>query len=972
MEELNLQALEQEYTDLKGTISSLKGEVTKAQTTLSAAEGEARTAENNYQAAKSQYDMLNEIYQKNIASIKREDGTYVMPINTYDNVKDQVDALRTQMEQAEETKREKDRAVEIAREAFTRIKEAAQQADSRMNLILASFGANEKINKALVNELENDYADKIDGVEETKSALDNLKTKINDDEFLKKLLYGDKESNIEGLQPLLTRFEELNGNGPSVELGEVNQKLMDAYANINARLKNLGLDGADISYAEINKMLTEKDPQGRMAVYEIDRRVEAENRRIQSLETERDSIIEVMNLTLEMAKDPVNGTPELQALLEEVSKLQTIVNDAQRDFNQSRDALQGIERQKVELANEIERLKKANPDYEEILRLQAELAGVGDAGKIPNPKHKELKDQIEELTRQLNDKTQIDNPDYIAQQAVVTVAKNALEAEENNPTQVEEEPGDVIQDNPAYIMAQEGVSRTDENYKQYRTAHPEIADLYDGIKLTEVSKANAKNQVDECKGKEDEAFKELAEKYVSSSVFEDLKNPETDASKAFEIYRAAELAVRKAMLEFQKAPTDENKTKLESAMNEYNSKAEAFKTALKDSVKGKCELPSTEAIHNYLLSVLNRENPKDLDPAYNVKSAENRIALVEKQYKRTDIADLAANLRVTSGDLDKILPMLLSGEAELDGALGVAALSAHAEAVSKFGDEKGNVLDTLNGTGSIVNSKDLKWWQRIFAMMPKEKQAYDFKSLTKPETYKKWDAAKLATKEALDAEQAEIEKLNGLIKGMTDEERAQYEQLERLEGAVADAENTLNNTPKKLNKSKADRLRNALQQEQNKLNGIPAKKDAIDKSGIPGKIAALKQQLDATPEFTGDSTEVETKKNRLKSLETKNPSVQSIVEAENKMKALLANEKTETDKKDAADKILRENKPVLNGKLSRLKLLQKIKDKFKNVTNLIKIKDAGKISDNRAPIARTIADDTKATAKEDLEMDLDL
>lgn len=969
MEELNLQALEQEYTDLKRTISELKGRMTIAEETLSAAKKEAVTADNKYQADKKTYDELKKTYDDIVARNTKEDGTQVFSTN-FEGPQQQLANAESEMIRTEGIKTEKDRALVAAQKEFTTIQEAAQQADSRMNLILASFGANEKINKALVNELENDYADKIVSVEENKSALDSLKTKINDDEFLKRLLYGDKESNIEGLQPLLTRFDELSGNGPSAELGEINQKLMDAYANINARLKTLGLDGVDLSYEEINKMLTEKDPQGRMAVYEIDRRIQAEDKKIQTFESERDSIVEVMNLTLEMAKNPVEGTPELQALLEEVSKLQSIVESAQVTSNQSRDALQEIERQKLELTEKIKSLKAENPDYEEILRLQAELAGVGESGRVPNQKHTELKNQIAELTEQLNDTAQIDNPDYIAQKAIVTAAQKALEAEEKNPTQVEEEPGDIIQVNSAYLTAQEAVDTTSNSFEQYKESHPETAELYDDIKEKEEQKNKANDKINECEEQEQEAFKELTKNYVSKSVFKDLEKEDSDASKAFEVYRAAELAVRKAMLEFQKAPTDENKTKLESAMNEYNFKATAFKTALQNSVEGKSELPSTEAIHNYLLSVLNREDPKDLDPAYNVKSAENRIALVEKQYKRTDIADLAENLKVTSGNLDKILPMLLSGKVELDGDLGIAALNEHVKAVSEFGDEKDNVLKTLNGTGSIANSKDLKWWQRLFSMMPREKRAYDFKSLTKPEEYKTWDDAKKATETAKEEKDGIDGTLEEMRNGMSDEEKSQIEQLGRLESAVADAKNVLSSTPKKLNKSKADRLRQALESEQDKLKGIPAKKDAVDKSGIAGKIEELRKQLDATPEFTGDSAEVEDKKNRLKDLQAKNPSVQSIVDTENKMKELLASEKSEKDKKAEADKVLEEKKPILNGKLSRLKLLQKIKEKFKNVTNLIKIKDAGKISDNRTPIARTIAEDTKNTAKEDAEMEL--
>ena len=54
-------------------------------------------------------------------------------------------------------------------------------------------------------------------------------------------------------------------------------------------------------------------------------------------------------------------------------------------------------------------------------------------------------------------------------------------------------------------------------------------------------------------------------------------------------------------------------------------------------------------------------------------------------------------------------------------------------------------------------------------------------------------------------------------------------------------------------------------------------------------------------------------------------------------------------------------------KLSRVSLLQKIKDRFRGVTEYIKIKDAGKMSDNRSKIARTLADDTKSKAEEDAE-----
>lgn len=967
MEELNLQALEQEYRGLKVTVAELKGRESAAESTLETAREVAVTADNAYQTVKSQYEKIKGIYEANIKSITKEDGTYEMPISTYDNVKAQVEALETQMKTAEQEKQEKDRAVEEAQETFSRIQGEAQQASERMDLILTSFGANEKINSALVNELENTYFDKIEKSVSKKEELDSLKTTISNDEELRKLLFGDKDAGLDGLEDVLRQYKELTEQGPSKEVTEINKKAMKLYASINSRLKKLGLKGVTISNAEIDMMLTEKDDQGRIVVPEIDRRIAAEDTNIEILEAERDSIIEVMGITLEMAKDPVNGTPELQSLLAEVNKLQSIVDAAQKDYDESKEALGKIEQQKAELTAKVEKLRAENPDYEEILKLQEELANAGNTGSVSNPEYVRLKNEIDELTQKMNDTTKVDNPDYAPQKAKVDAAEAALEAEKRNMTPTVEEPGDEIVSNVEYRMAKDAVEYAEGNYETYRNAHPEIADLYDIIVNAEENKRESEEHLAECESNEDKAFNKLTKNYVSKTVYTDLNNPESASSKALEAYRAAELAVREAMQAYQNQPTEENRAKLETCINAYNEQAEAFKISLQQSVEGKGELPSTEAIHNYLLHVLNKERPTD--KAYNIKNAENRLALLERQYNKTSKSDLVAGLKTSSGNLDEILPMLLSGKVKLEGTVYTAAMSAHAAAMEKFGDEKDNVISTLNGTGPVVNPKDLKWWQKIFNRMPREKVAYDFKAIKKPEAYSEWEEAKKATAAAKQDVETDDKTLADATKDLSEDQIAQIDSMRGFENALIKAENALDVTPKEINKSKIERLKAILEKEQAALAKIPAQKDAIDKTGLGERLAKLKERIKDVPEFTGDSKEIEAKKTRLAELKGKNPGVDEISEAETSIQEILTQEKEQKQKNSDAEVVLSEKRPILLRKLSRVSLLQKIKDRFKGMTDFIKIKDAGKMSDNRSPIARTLAEDTKSRAEVDAERD---
>ena len=592
MEELNLQALEQEYKSLKETVAGLRGRESAAETTLEAAREAAGEANNAFVSAKSAYEMMMNLYEANIKSNKKEDGTPIVPVATYDSIKEEAERLKAEMEAAEAVKQAKEAAAKEAENAFTGIQNDAKRADERMNLILASFGANEKINKALVNEFENTYFDKIEKVQGGIDKLDSLKTEISADEDLRKLLFGDKENGIEGLEDVLAQYRAAAEKGPSKEVGEINKKAVKLYSSINSRLKKLGLKGASLSNEEINMMLTEKDDQGRMVVPEIDRRIDAENVKISTLEAERDSIIEVMGITLEMSKDPVNGTPELQSLLEETVKLQSEVDEAQKVFDTSSTKLADLGQEKENLTAKIEKLKTANPDYAEIAALEAEIASAGTGASVTNPEYAAIKAEMDKIKEELDGATEVDNPEYALQKGKVDAAQLAFDEEEGNMTPSVEQEGDEIVDNVKYRMANDALEYAKENFDKFAEANPELANLYEEILEAEDNVAVSENGLKDAEEKEEDAFKNLTKNYVSKTVYKDLDNADSPASKALEQYRAAELAVREAMLAYQNDPSKENKDKLEACMKAYNDLAEAFKVALKDSVGGKGELPS--------------------------------------------------------------------------------------------------------------------------------------------------------------------------------------------------------------------------------------------------------------------------------------------------------------------------------------------------------------------------------------------
>lgn len=969
MEELDLTALQNEHLKLKEKVANLRGELENAETALENARGAAEEARTTYVTAKNAYESAKAIYDTFTLGNNKEDGSTLYSQEVIGNMEKQLEEYRKQMEKAEREKTAKEKAESEAVNKISGIQKDAQDADERMNLILASFGANEKINSALVNELNNTYYDQIQKHEKKIKELEASKTPISDDKELKELLFGDKENGIDGLENALEEYNQAIAVGDFSDIQKKLNKVVELHKKINKRFKDCcreqKIRRSDLTQDDINKMLTEKDDQGRMVISAVDRLIDAEKIEIASIENERDSIIEVMGLTLEMSKDPVNGTPELQGLLKELEEIESIVKGAEKDFQDSNDELTRLGNEKADLTAQIEKLKATNPNYAEIIALEAELEATGSTGSLPNPEYTRIKGEIERIKQELANDTEIDNPDYAVQKAKVAAAEKALKDEEGNMNPEKEEPDDIIEGNGMHLMCEAGLEQAIDNYNASRDANPDLAELYDNIQTAMDNIKDSEGALKECTKAENEAFNKLTSKYVSNTVYPDLKKTDSSTNKALEAYRAAELAVREAMLAYQNEPTEANKAKLEASMEEYNKLAQAFKEALQASVGGKGELPSTEAVHNYLLHVLNKEKPTD--KAYNIKNAENRITLLEKEYRDTDKSGLVADLSKTSKNLDKMLPMLLSGEIKIGGDAFKLAMKEHEDAIGKFGADKSVIVDRLKGTGPVVDPKKLRWWQKLFNWMPKEKVEYDFKKIVKPEEYRVWEEAKdetLNAKECLKNDQAE---LKGLTEGLDEDQKGYLNNLANLDSNVRRAEEELAKTPEKVNKSKIARLKAALDKEKDILRITPAKKSSKDKGSLEARLAELEEKIKTVPEVTEDSKEVEAKKARLTKLKESNPNIDDIANAEKRINEILGKEDTEKQKNVKASEILDAKRPRLTKITSRISLLEKIRSRFKGVTEYIRIKDAGKMSDNRKRIARTLAEDTKSRAREDAE-----
>ena len=307
----------------------------------------------------------------------------------------EVDMAKNDMDIAEALLKRRQEEVKNSENAFSIIEENAKNSNNRMNLILVSFATNETIYNTLVNEVEVDFEDKISEKENEKSKIDELKTKINDDERI--------QENVADLRKLLQDFEAKKAvvkPENAQELTKMAEEIKKKREAIRRRLRSkaIGIKGGKISAEEIDRMALEQDSEGRMVVPELDRRESGLDTEIGSLLYEKDQTIKSMNIMKEMAKNLDVGTPEYQKLLAEIQQIEGEIKSAEEIKQKATEKLAKIPEERASLESELANLEK-NIDTEAISRLEAEKRAIEaePVSKITNPRLAEIDKEIKDL-----------------------------------------------------------------------------------------------------------------------------------------------------------------------------------------------------------------------------------------------------------------------------------------------------------------------------------------------------------------------------------------------------------------------------------------------------------------------------------------------------------------------------------------------------------------------------------------------
>lgn len=959
-EKMTLEELNQEYRDLVNTTAGYKQGLENLKKERETTSDNLGRAEDDFSAKKEKYESLS----AQLGETKGFSEGIVAQMQA------EVDKAKIDMENAQALVAERQKEDDEKSTEVSKLQEKAKLANDRMNLILVSFGANETINKALVNELEIDYGEKIEEKEEKQKAIDEVKTEISEDPKI--------QESLTQLSDLLKQYEDVraamvpgDSKGNKKKLDAMDPQISRLREKIKRQIKSkmkehdLSTSGK-ISASEIDAMIEQKDDKGRFVIPELDRQIALLDSEIGKLAGERESIKEAMKVSLEVAKNVENGNPEYQKVSQEVSDLSEEIKAAVTQKEESQRILEEIPAERAKLEAELEAIKNSNPNVERIAELQAELDKINAevVPEIDNQEIARIQAEIKKLEAQgITGAAKVETQEYKDAKKALDDAEKALEDEKKINyegffvTKPNYKKDDSIIENPDYTSAKAEVDVAQKDLDEFNEGikDSELEDLKVAAEEAEKESQDASQEHATAQKNLEDKKKELAEKHISKEDYKSFENPDSDLSKAFAEYEAKELAVRKAMLALQKEQTKANKAAYEQAMSEYKTAEQDFQKKL--FIEGGVE-PTSEAMHNFLMNELNNRDKTELAEEYNLEMFENRLAIAAKSSKN-NIKDEVEKLKDTSGKLLDLMTKALKGEnvtpEEFD-----AAYDEHKLWMEDLEPED---IDIIIGEGLPEPPKN--FFAKLFARrMPKPKYDYAFEDIEdkageeiKPleEALKEAeDKKKEKADNAKEAKKAYDEKYKEVI---TPEQEAKKAELENK---LKVAQDELRAIPEKINKTARERLTAALEAAKAKLGSTKQYEDTVD---VSKQIADLKDKLAKEPKKVVDPKAKEAKENKAKAKQKEIDDLGSqvdttkVTEVKDKIAELIKKEEEEKSKLANAEKTITEKTPIFDAKKAKLKVLEFAK----NFKNLIHIKDAKKISDRRSgSIGQDLADATKA------------
>ncbi len=958
LEELNSEyvALVSRTRDFRTRLEALKSDRETTMEDLSRAEGDFASAKEKFESLSRQYEGAQGFSDAILTSMR-----------------DEIEKARQEMESAQALLEHRKALDEEKRGQVSSLEEDLKKANDRMNLILVSFGANEVINKALVNELEIDYGEKIEEKEEAINAIDETKTKINEDPKVQSL--------VTELGDLLTRFEEAKSKvtpDSTKTLTDLAEQIKKTRASIRNRVRRVGnIKGGNITTEEIDAMVSARDSKGRIVIPELDRRIHELDMEIGSLASERDAIKDSLAIALEMAKNLETGTPEYQKLLGEISTLDAEVKSATAQRDESQGKLDAIPDRRKGIQDEIEAAKSSNPNAERIAQLQEELAKINgeDISLVDNPRIAELKAEIARLEAagpDAGDAGKVETEEHKKAKAEYEKAEAALASEKRSPSiedffTINFVEGDEIIDNPEIAALSEEQSKIQEELESMMEGNPELKSAQDDVDKAKAEHDKAVKKVGEKQADLEDGRKEFDKKHITKEGYKSLQDEDSDASKAFKEYELAELEVRKAMLALQKDPSEDNIKAYKDAIEAYKEAQKRFADELQLESG---EEPTPKAMHDYLMRTLRERSLEEkLPEAYNKSAFYNRAAIAQKM-NRSNLDGVIE----TSDKLNDLMEEVFSGT-EIDDEELSGAIQDHSD---RMDDLSSKDSDILRGEGLPAPKKG--FFARLFApRMPKQYKDYAFDSKDIEIPAEDTDKIKGLEDELADAEgtrdltKKALEDAEGeLEETLTPEEK---EKRDQLKTRLAEVKSKLDGRlPRKINKSALDRLTSALEAAKAKLDATPEYETTED---VQKRLESLRSELDSAPEQVPDPDKVKDRDRRAKEKQEEIDSLQGaqdvtkIQELEAKLRDLDREEEEERTKLEQAKSALSDRLPRLEEVKKRFAVLKVAKDKMAGLKDLIHIKDARKISDRRSgAIAQELADETKKKILGDDEPEL--
>lgn len=954
MEEKTLQELNNEYVSLVQEIREQKAKLEAAIASKDDANSELETAMNEHSAAKESYKIKKEAFEK------AEGSGFSSAV--IESLKSELSIAEAEMNALEETVKHREKRLKDEVSKFKEIEDSVKQQNNRMNLILVSFGGNETINKALVNELEIDYGEKVAEKEAKRDEIDGIKTKINDDPKI--------QENVADLQKLLEEFEIARAKATPDNLKTINEMAAQIKVKRDAIRrsvrKHMG-KGGKITNEEIEAMTTARDEKGRFVIAELDRRSADLNKEIGSLLYEKKEIINSMAITLEMAKNLEGGTPEYQKLISEITALTQEVEDAEKQKQASEEKLSKIPDERTALEEELANLG-SSIDVEAIDKLKAEKAAI-EAEKvemIDNPEIADIDAKIAELEEKIKagGKGTVETEEYKKAKSELENAKLDLEKEIKNPSlYLRRKPTDVIEENPEYKKTIDEKENAEKEIngiiEKVRNDNPDLKDLYEELEESKQRVTQKTTEVGLANTTAADMKKAAMEGYVSEALYPGLlpnseeggEPKESDEIKAFNEYRAAELALRKAMIALQKDPSQENKKALLESISNYKNATNEFQNAL--SLSG--ATPTKEAMHNYLLGVLNEEDARD--EGYDLNNVENRIKILEAQRKKTDTYALEY-LKDSTEKLDDILEKMFKGEEVSPDELK-KAIEEHERSIDGFEDPEA-VKEVLTGTGLPVGTKKQGIFSKLFGKKwPKLEPKYDFGDNEETAAYKGY----------LDAEEELKSRKRELDRAVTerDFDENEYEEelaivlspeskdkIKDLKDKIKQLEDKADKMPKRINSTKLKELQEALKNAQEKLDNTEQYGVTEDQDKLRKDMEDLKSRKTKTPAKIESPEKKAEKEKRIKEKQDKidelskgGADVAKVTSVKQKLADLLKVEDDEKKKLRDAEEVIAKKSPELEDKRKRVSVLEVARQKMKNITKLIKIKNANSMLDRR-------------------------